>query len=93
MRAFRRSRRLAAVAGTLAVAIALAACSSTDTVALPLPDQVDAAIGGDVQAQLQTAVERAVAASGASAAIVGVRVPWAGVWDAGVGTVAPGRPR
>jgi D-alanyl-D-alanine carboxypeptidase len=39
---------------------------------------------------LQTAVERAVAASGASAAIVGVRVPWAGVWDAGIGTVAPG---
>ncbi|TGY38398.1 class A beta-lactamase-related serine hydrolase [Microbacterium laevaniformans] len=90
MRALRRSRRLAAMAGTLALALALAACSSSQTVSLPLPDQVDAAIGGDVQAQLQTAVERAVAASGASGAIVGVRVPWAGVWDAGVGTVAPG---
>jgi D-alanyl-D-alanine carboxypeptidase len=53
------------MAVTLALAIALAACSSSQTVSLPLPDQVDAAIGGDVQAQLQTAVERA-AASGAS---------------------------
>lgn len=90
MRGLRRSRRLAAVAGTLALAIGLAACSSTETVSLPLPDQVDAAITGDVPTQLQTAVDRAIAASGASGAIVGVRVPWSGVWDAGIGSVAPG---
>ncbi|AUG28305.1 MULTISPECIES: serine hydrolase [Microbacterium] len=89
MRGLRRSRRLAAVAGTLALAIALAACSSDDSVSLPLPDQVDAAIPADVQGQLQTAVERALAASGASGAVVGVRVPWSGVWEAGVGTTAP----
>lgn len=90
MRGLRRSRRLAAVAGTIAVAIALAACSSSDTVTLPLPDQVDAAISADVQSQLQTAVERAMAAAGASGAVVDVRVPWSGVWEAGIGTVAPG---
>ena len=90
MRGLRRSRRLAALAGTLALAIALAACSSDDTVTLPLPDQVDAAIPADVQGQLQTAVERAMAASGASGALVEVRVPWSGVWAAGSGSVSPG---
>jgi len=90
MRGLRRSRRLAAVAGTLALAIALAACSSEDGITLPLPDQVDAAIPADVQGQLQTAVERAMAAAGASGALVDVRVPWSGAWVAGTGTVAPG---
>lgn len=89
MRGLRRSRRVAAMAGTIALAIALAACSSNDAVHLAVPDQVDGAIASDIQSQLQTAVEKAVAAAGASGAVVGVRVPWSGVWNAGIGTVAP----
>ncbi|WP_292862194.1 serine hydrolase [Microbacterium sp.] len=73
-----------------ALALSLAACAPESGPTVDLPAQVDAAFADDTQAQLQAAVDRAVAASGASGAVVGVWAPWAGTWLAGAGTVAPG---
>lgn len=85
-----RGRRVAALACAAVVAFALAACAPEASVSLDVPTQVQADLAGDTQAQLQSAVDRAVAASGATGAVVGVWAPWAGTWLAGRGTVAPG---
>ena len=85
-----RARRAVAVACAAALALVLSACAPQPSVSGEEPPQVDAALPGDAQAQLQAAVERAVAASGASGAVAGVWVPWAGTWLAGSGTVSPG---
>lgn len=82
-------RRFAAAAFAIVFAASLAACTSESSGELRLPAQVDASFAADAQQQLQSAVDRAVAASGASGALVGVWAPWAGSWVAGVGTVAP----
>ncbi|MBM7461769.1 serine hydrolase domain-containing protein [Microbacterium dextranolyticum] len=84
-----RMRRFAAAAVATVFAATLVACSPQASVTVHLPSQVDAALPDDAQAQLQTAVTRAVAASGATGAIVGVWAPWAGTWLAGVGTLGP----
>ena len=89
MRRFHRGRRAVAVAGALALAALLAACSAEPASTLTLPAQVEASLPAETQAQLQTAVEQAVAASGATGAVVGVWAPWSGTWQAGVGTSAP----
>lgn len=59
---------------------------------LEVPDQVQADLPGDTQAQLQSAVDRAIAASGSTGAVVGVWAPWAGTWLTGSGTVRPAGP-
>ncbi|MFT4214370.1 MAG: serine hydrolase domain-containing protein [Microbacterium sp.] len=68
--------------------VSLTACTGDTTAELALPDQVDAALADDVQAQMQAAVEQAIAATGSTGAVVGVWVPWAGTWQAGLGTTA-----
>ncbi|MFT3797755.1 serine hydrolase domain-containing protein [Microbacterium sp.] len=80
-----RLSRVAAMACALALAAVLTACSAGPA-DLELPAQADAALSDDTQAQLQAAVDQAVAASGATGAVVGVWIPWSGSWLAGVGT-------
>ncbi|MFD5214242.1 serine hydrolase domain-containing protein [Microbacterium sp. NPDC058345] len=88
----RSSRRARAVVGAVAaLALTLTGCSGqAEQFSYTPPEQVDAALPEDVTAQLQTAVENAMTATGASGAIVGVWVPWSGTWVTGLGTQGAG---
>lgn len=86
---FRSTGRGAAVAaGILAAILALCSCSA-EGAGPDGPTQVDAAFPEQTQAPLQTALDAAVAASGATGAIVGVWAPWSGTWVAGAGVGHP----
>jgi D-alanyl-D-alanine carboxypeptidase len=83
-------RRTAAVAAAvLALTLTVAGCSAD-----PVPGVSETGtqrdLPKDTRGQLQGAVTDAMAASGASGAIVGVWAPWSGSWIAGLGTVTPG---
>ncbi|MFJ6549634.1 MULTISPECIES: serine hydrolase domain-containing protein [unclassified Microbacterium] len=81
------SRRWRAAAATAAVlGLVLTGCSSEETFSYTPPEQVDATLPDETVAALQGAVDNAIAASGASGAIVGVWVPWSGTWVAATGT-------
>ena len=81
------SRRLrAAAVGAVALALVLTGCSSEESFSYTTPTQVDQALPDDTTAQLQEAVEHAMAKTGATGAIVGVWVPWSGTWVTGLGT-------
>ncbi|PVE98216.1 serine hydrolase domain-containing protein [Microbacterium sp. TPD7012] len=81
------SRRWRAVAATAAVlGLVLTGCSSGETFTYTPPAQVDGALPDDTVAAMQEAVDSAIAASGASGAIVGVWVPWSGSWVTASGT-------
>ncbi len=82
-------RRGIAAAGVAAL-LALAGCSAVETVEIDLPAQAEGALPGDTVAQLESAVTSAMAATGATGAIVGVWVPWSGSWVAGLGAQGPG---
>ncbi|MFC7787774.1 serine hydrolase domain-containing protein [Microbacterium sp. MAHUQ-60] len=84
----RSSRRLrAAVGGAVALVLALTGCSASEPdFSYTPPKQVEAKLPDDVTAQLQSAVEKAMVATGSSGAIVGVWVPWSGEWVTGLGT-------
>lgn len=87
MRFSRTTRRVGAlVAGALTVVLALSACSADSDVTIDLPAQAEGAFPEATQTQLQDAVTHAMAAAGASGAIVGVWAPWSGSWVAGQGT-------
>lgn len=88
----RRAQRVAtAIAGAVGIGIVLAACSGGDASVIPdVPEQVEAALPTETQQQLQAAVERTMAATGSSGAIVGVWAPWSGTWVDGLGTSTPG---
>lgn len=73
-----------------ALALGLAACAPEPPVIDVGIDQLDSALPGDVEAQLQQVTEGAMAATGSTGAIVGVYAPWAGQWVTGLGTTAPG---
>lgn len=90
MRISRRTRKLTALVSAAAVLLGMSACSAGGGLEVALPAQVDAALPDDTQAQLQTAMDRAMAATGSSGAIVGVWAPWAGSWIAGLGASTPG---
>jgi len=77
------------MAFALALALSLAACSAPPAARVDLPAQTDAKLPADTVTALQDAVTNAVAASGASGAVVGVWAPWSGSWVSGVGTVQP----
>ncbi|QAY59483.1 class A beta-lactamase-related serine hydrolase [Microbacterium protaetiae] len=84
-------RRVAAVAAVVvALTLGAAGCSGDPAVAGLATLAPDQKLPTDTQKQLESAVTDAMAATGASGAIVGVWVPWSGSWVAGVGTVAPG---
>lgn len=84
-----RHRVGALVVGAIATALVLSGCSG-DVAAPPFTPkpQVSGSLPADMQDQLKGAVERAMAASGSSGAIVGVWVPWSGSYVAGLGTVS-----
>ncbi len=74
------------MAGVLAVTVALSACAAASPAVIDLPTQVDGGFPEDTTTQLQDAVTFAMAAAGASGAIVGVWAPWSGSWVTGLGT-------
>lgn len=76
----------AAAAGAVALALVLTGCSAEESFSYTAPEQVDQALDEETTAQLQGAVEHAMAKTGATGAIVGVWVPWSGTWVAGLGT-------
>ncbi|NYD54170.1 D-alanyl-D-alanine carboxypeptidase [Microbacterium pseudoresistens] len=80
----RRARRAAAAA--VALALLLSGCTAEAAPAFTPKAQTEADLPADVQGQLQGVVEKAMAATGSSGAIVGVWVPWSGTWVAGLGT-------
>ncbi|MCT1394838.1 beta-lactamase family protein [Microbacterium sp. p3-SID338] len=81
------SRRWRAAAATAAVlGLVLTGCSSEDTFSYTPPEQAEATLPDETVAALQGAVDNAIAASGASGAIVGIWVPWSGTWVAATGT-------
>ena len=80
-----RSLRLIAAGGALVLALTATGCSAGSSSSYTPPDQVDAELPKGVVENLQTAVDDAMEAAGASGAIVGVWVPWSGTWVTGVG--------
>lgn len=76
----------AAAAGIAAFALVLVGCSADGSFSYTPPDQVEQALPEDTTAQLQAAVDNAIAKTGATGAIVGVWVPWSGTWVTGLGT-------
>ncbi|MFD0789862.1 serine hydrolase domain-containing protein [Microbacterium insulae] len=90
MRAQPRTRRaVAAVVAALSLVAALAACAPEQSVGIDVPAQVEGPFPEATLAQLEGAVANAMAATGASGAIVGVWAPWSGSWVTGVGTQSP----
>ncbi|MEV4669013.1 serine hydrolase domain-containing protein [Microbacterium sp. LWO12-1.2] len=81
------SRRWRAAAATAVVlGLVLTGCTAEDSFTYTPPAQVDGALPDDTVAAMQAAVDSALVASGATGAIVGVWVPWAGSWVTGIGT-------
>ena len=85
MRARSHLRR-GAVAVVAVLALALAACSPHSGVDAELPEQVSAEFAPETVQEMQDAVTHAMAAAGASGAIVGVWAPWSGEWVTATGT-------
>ncbi|SDG53464.1 serine hydrolase domain-containing protein [Microbacterium pygmaeum] len=75
-----------ALAGALALTLALSGCSADAHVDIDAPAQVDGAFPDDITQQLQDAVAQAMTATGSSGAIVGVWAPWSGSLVSGFGT-------
>lgn len=85
-----RSRRAAAAtAAVLALILTGCAPGDSDFTYTP-PAQVDGDLPEETLVPLQEAVTAAMAAAGASGAIVGVWVPWSGSWVSAMGTQEPG---
>lgn len=88
----RQARRLVAAAAVIALALGASACSADEAPRAERPAQVDAALPDGVVAEMRTAVETAMTATGSPGALVGVWVPWSGVWVEGLGSTTPGGP-
>lgn len=84
-----RGRVASALASVAAAALLLSACAADESVQIDVPAQVDAAFPEATAQQLTDAVTHAMAASGASGAIVGVWAPWSGSLVTGMGTESP----
>ncbi len=80
------------VAPVAALAIALALSGCTGGVVDPVAefDPVDATLGEETTASLQSVLDQAITLSGSSGGIAGVWAPWAGQWVAASGTVGFG---
>ncbi|MFT4235838.1 MAG: serine hydrolase domain-containing protein [Microbacterium sp.] len=89
--AAKRGSRRAAVAAALVVGslVAATACTPDQTSDEPSVEMADAKLSSDAIDQMTTVVEHGMAAAGAPGAIVAVWVPWAGTWEAGIGTTVP----
>ncbi|MGF3056363.1 serine hydrolase domain-containing protein [Microbacterium sp. YY-01] len=79
-------RRTGVMVATVALAMTVGGCAASPSVDYtPIP-QAEGDLPAALQEQLESAVTTAMAASGASGAIVGVWAPWSGSWVAGLGT-------
>lgn len=85
----RRSRGAAAGAIAVSLVVALSGCAGEPAPSFTPVAHADGELPAEVQGQLQSAVETAMAATGSTGAIVGVWVPWSGSWVAGLGTAGP----
>lgn len=84
-------RRAATAVATVAIAaLALSGCTSETRRTAEIPSLGEGKLPDDIATQMNDATTSAIAASGASGAIVGVWAPWSGSWVAGVGTAATG---
>lgn len=81
---------MSALSATLVAVLALTGCSNGTTVEIDVPAQASGSLPDDTVQQLQDAVTEAMAATGASGAIVGVWAPWSGSWVSGLGTTTVG---
>ncbi|WP_434812286.1 serine hydrolase domain-containing protein [Microbacterium sp. bgisy189] len=81
-----RTRRIAAWTAAAAMVLGMAACTPDASHRVELPAQVEGALPDDMQEQLRTATETAMAGTGSTGAVVGVWAPWAGSWVTGLGT-------
>lgn len=82
------SRALTSLATLAVAAIAVTGCAADRSVEVAAPAQVEGELPEETLAAMQTAVDEAVVASGASGALVGVWAPWSGTWVTGVGTTS-----
>jgi D-alanyl-D-alanine carboxypeptidase len=84
-----RDRRLAIVGLALLVTLALplAGCAAASVPQPFAPEQATGALAPDTVAALDAALADGMALAGASGAIAGVWVPWAGRWQASPGSV------
>lgn len=80
----------AAAASAVALGLVLTGCSAEETFTYTPPAQVDGTLPDEMTAQMQAAVDNAIAASGSTAAIVGVWAPWSGQWVTATGSQEPG---
>lgn len=85
-----RARRVGALLAATVLAGSFVACTPNTTDTIPTPHVADGELSADVTASFDAAVTQAMAATGSSAAIVGVWVPWAGSWVTAQGTNTPG---
>lgn len=83
-------RRLAAVGAAVALALSVSACAPVPAVRVDLPAQADDALPEGVVGSVHAAVERAMAATGSTGAIVGVWVPGVGSSVQALGVTRPG---
>lgn len=87
MRGRTTRRGAAAIAAIAAFGVALAGCSGGPA-APELIEQSTADLPSDIVDQVNSSVETAIQASGATGAIVGVWTPWGGQYVAGLGSTA-----
>ncbi|GAA3591966.1 serine hydrolase domain-containing protein [Klugiella xanthotipulae] len=87
---FFSSKTLRTLAATGVIAVLLGVSGCTEDGALNLDGPGDQALSDTTTERLQTAVTEAMQAAGASGALVGVWAPWAGNWEAGIGTTETG---
>lgn len=80
----------AAAAGVAVLGLFLTGCTAEPEFSYDPPSQVEGALPDDTVAAMEAAVDNALAASGASGAVVGVWAPWSGSWVAGVGSQGRG---
>jgi D-alanyl-D-alanine carboxypeptidase len=80
----------AAAAGVAVLGLFLTGCTAEPQFSYEPPSQVEGALPDDTVAAMEDAVANALAASGASGAVVGVWAPWSGSWVTGIGTQGPG---
>ena len=79
-----------ALASAVVLSLVAAGCAPDEHVEIDVPAQVGKAFPEATAQQLQDAVTHAMAAAGASGAIVGVWAPWSGTLVTGLGVESPG---
>ncbi|MBN9171905.1 MAG: beta-lactamase family protein [Microbacterium sp.] len=84
------AKAVSALATALAVVLVVSGCSVGGPATVALPALPTAKLPSSTVKDLTSAVTDAMAASGASGAIVGVWAPWSGSWVDGLGTTSPG---